>query len=81
MIDALTALQVEEHADLTTRQLIEEFEKIGPKAARAWLPGTKSHSMRSGAPYGVGLALRSRRANHCQKNVSELANRCQTTVT
>lgn len=35
MIDALTALQVEEHADLTTRQLIEEFEKIGPKAARA----------------------------------------------
>ena len=35
MIDALTALQVEEQADLTTQQLIERYEKIGPKAARA----------------------------------------------
>lgn len=34
-IDALTALQVEEHAGLTTQELIERFEKIGPKTAKA----------------------------------------------
>ena len=34
-IDALTSLQVDEHADLTTSELIARFEKVGPKAARA----------------------------------------------
>ena len=34
-IDALTSLQVDEHADLTTSELIARFERIGPKAARA----------------------------------------------
>lgn len=34
-IDALTALQVEKNADLTIPELIQQFEKIGPKAARA----------------------------------------------
>jgi len=34
-IDALTAIQVEEHADLTPHELIERFEEIGPKAAAA----------------------------------------------
>ena len=33
-IDALTALQVEEHADLSTGELLERFARIGPKAAR-----------------------------------------------
>lgn len=34
-IDALTALQVEEHADLTPQQVTERFRAIGPRAARA----------------------------------------------
>ncbi len=33
-LDALTALQVEEHADLTTRELLDRFAAIGPRAAR-----------------------------------------------
>ena len=33
-LDALTALQVEEHADLTTGKLIDRFATIGPRAAR-----------------------------------------------
>ena len=33
-LDALTALQVEEHADLTTDQLIDRFAEVGPRAAR-----------------------------------------------
>lgn len=33
-LDALTALQVEEHADLTTGDLIDRFATIGPRAAR-----------------------------------------------
>ena len=33
-LDALTALQVEEHADLTTGELIDRFAAIGPRAAR-----------------------------------------------
>lgn len=33
-LDALTALQVEEHADLTTGELIDLFAAIGPRAAR-----------------------------------------------
>jgi uncharacterized protein (TIGR03083 family) len=34
-LDALTALQVEEHADLTTSELVDRFAAIGPRAARA----------------------------------------------
>jgi uncharacterized protein (TIGR03083 family) len=34
-LDALTALQVEEHADLTTGELLDRFAAIGPRAARA----------------------------------------------
>lgn len=33
-LDALTALQVEEHADLTTDELVDRFAVIGPRAAR-----------------------------------------------
>ena len=33
-LDALTALQVEEHADLTTPELVDRFAVIGPRAAR-----------------------------------------------
>jgi uncharacterized protein (TIGR03083 family) len=33
-LDALTALQVEEHADLTTSELVDRFAAIGPRAAR-----------------------------------------------
>ena len=33
-LDALTSLQVQEHADLTTVQLIDRFAAIGPRAAR-----------------------------------------------
>ena len=33
-LDALTALQVEEHADLTTRELLDRFAAVGPRAAR-----------------------------------------------
>lgn len=33
-LDALTALQVEEHADLTTGELVARFAAIGPRAAR-----------------------------------------------
>ncbi len=33
-LDALTALQVKEHADLTTGELIGRFATIGPRAAR-----------------------------------------------
>ena len=33
-LDALTALQVQEHADLTTRDLVDRFAEIGPPAAR-----------------------------------------------
>ncbi len=33
-LDALTALQVEEHASLTTAELIDRFSAIGPRAAR-----------------------------------------------
>ena len=33
-LDALTALQVEEHADLTTSELVERFSHVGPRAAR-----------------------------------------------
>ena len=33
-LDALTALQVEEHADLTTSELVERFAEVGPRAAR-----------------------------------------------
>jgi uncharacterized protein (TIGR03083 family) len=33
-LDALTALQVEEHADLTTSELLDRFAAIGPRAAR-----------------------------------------------
>lgn len=33
-LDALTALQVEEHADLTTDDLVNRFASIGPRAAR-----------------------------------------------
>lgn len=34
-IDALSALQVAEHADLTPQQLTDRFQVIGPRAARA----------------------------------------------
>jgi uncharacterized protein (TIGR03083 family) len=34
-IDALTALQVEERADLTPQQLTDRFPAVGPRAARA----------------------------------------------
>ena len=34
-IDALTALQVEEHAGLSTGELLARFASVGPKAARA----------------------------------------------
>jgi uncharacterized protein (TIGR03083 family) len=34
-IDALTALQIEEHADLTTQQLTDRFRAVGSRAARA----------------------------------------------
>lgn len=34
-IDALTALQVEEHADLTTQQVVDGLRRTGPRAARA----------------------------------------------
>lgn len=34
-IDALTGLQVEEHATLSTAEVVERFAAIGPKAARA----------------------------------------------
>ena len=33
-LDALTALQVEEHADLSTEELVDRFAEIGPRAAR-----------------------------------------------
>ena len=33
-LDALTALQVQEHADLTTGELVDRFATIGPRAAR-----------------------------------------------
>ena len=33
-LDALTALQVEEHAHLTTDELVDRFAAIGPRAAR-----------------------------------------------
>ena len=33
-IDALTALQVEERADLTPKQIVERFAVVGPKAAK-----------------------------------------------
>lgn len=33
-LDALTALQVQEHADLTTVELIDRFAAVGPRAAR-----------------------------------------------
>jgi uncharacterized protein (TIGR03083 family) len=33
-LDALTALQVEEHAHLTTSELVDRFAAIGPRAAR-----------------------------------------------
>lgn len=33
-LDALTALQVEEHADLSPDQLVERFAVVGPRAAR-----------------------------------------------
>jgi uncharacterized protein (TIGR03083 family) len=33
-VDALTALQVEERADLTPRQVTERFQAVGPRAAR-----------------------------------------------
>lgn len=33
-IDALTALQVEERADLTPKQIVERFAAVGPKAAK-----------------------------------------------
>jgi uncharacterized protein (TIGR03083 family) len=33
-LDALTALQVEEHADLTTGELLDRFAAVGPRAAR-----------------------------------------------
>ena len=33
-LDALTALQVEEHADLTTDELVDRFAAVGPRAAR-----------------------------------------------
>lgn len=33
-LDALTALQVQEHADLTTEELIDRFAAIGPRAAQ-----------------------------------------------
>lgn len=33
-LDALTALQVEEHADLSTGELVERFAVVGPRAAR-----------------------------------------------
>lgn len=34
-LDELTALQVEEHAGLTTQQLVDRYALIGPRAARA----------------------------------------------
>jgi uncharacterized protein (TIGR03083 family) len=34
-IDALTALQVEEHADLTAQQVVDGLRRVGPRAARA----------------------------------------------
>ena len=34
-IDALTALQVEEHADVPTGELLDRFARVGPKAARS----------------------------------------------
>lgn len=34
-IDALTALQVEEHAGLSPEQIVAEYTRVGPKAARA----------------------------------------------
>ncbi len=33
-LDSLTALQVEEHADLATSELIDRFAVVGPRAAR-----------------------------------------------
>jgi uncharacterized protein (TIGR03083 family) len=33
-LDELTALQVEEHADLTAAQLVDRFAEVGPRAAR-----------------------------------------------
>jgi len=35
IIDALTALQVEKNADLTTAELVEQLRRLAPKAARA----------------------------------------------
>ena len=35
MIDALTALQVEKNADLTTEELIEQLRRLAPKAVKA----------------------------------------------
>lgn len=35
MIDALTALQVEKNAALTTTELVDQMRRVGPKAARA----------------------------------------------
>lgn len=35
LIDALTALQVEKNAHLTTSEVVDEMRRIGPKAARA----------------------------------------------
>ncbi len=35
MIDALTALQVEKNADLTTAELIEQVRRLAPKAVKA----------------------------------------------
>jgi uncharacterized protein (TIGR03083 family) len=41
MIDALTALQVEEHAGLTPAQLVDRYAAVIPRAARGrrWTPG------------------------------------------
>ncbi|MDQ3628941.1 MAG: maleylpyruvate isomerase family mycothiol-dependent enzyme [Actinomycetota bacterium] len=41
LIDALTALQVEERAALTPQQVTDRFQRVGPRAARArrWTPG------------------------------------------
>lgn len=34
-VDAVTALQVEEHADLTAQQVVDGLRRVGPRAARA----------------------------------------------
>lgn len=65
-IDAMTALQVAEHADLTPRQLIDRFRVIGPRAARArrWTPGL-IRRRRMPMPQDVGGQLETWTVGYC----------------